>query len=268
MVIPTFVFLPLYIYPINSSWANVTQSIQQYPDLNFQIVVAPNLINVIPDQNYITNLEILNNFTNVQTLGYVPTNWATRNITTVQSQISAYASWANYTKANISVSGIFFDEAPSVLNTDNLSYMTNVSAFAKQSLGAGRNTVMFNPGVTVDRAWYNISDAIIIFEDTWQKFNFTKLNSTVPPDLVSQSITLIYNFTINSTMQTDVVSNLTGAKFGGTFITTQDGYTSLSALWPEFCEAVSINMTDELDDRDNDDGDGDDGDDGDGNGDN
>lgn len=252
MVNPTFVFLPLYLYPINSSWENVTKSIVQYPDLNFQIVVAPNLINVIPDQNYITNLEILNNYTNVQTLGYVPTNWATRDMSLVQSEIDCYAAWANYTIANIRVSGIFFDEAPSAVNSENLSYMGNVSSYAKKALGAGRDRVTFNPGVIVDTAWYNLADDIIVYEDTWAKFNFTKLNSTIPPNLLSKSITLIHNFTGDLSTQKEVVGNLIDANFGGTFITDQPGYTSISTIWYDFCEALSINIED-LEDRDEDD---------------
>lgn len=256
MVNATAIFLPLYLYPFNSSWDGVTKSIAQYPDLNFQIVIAPNLINVLPDINYITHLEILNNYTNVQTLGYVPTNWATRDIALVQQEINCYASWANFTAANIQVSGIFFDEAPSAPNTDNLSYMGNVTSYAKSLLGPGKNKITFNPGVTVNASWYNIADEIIIFEDTWAKFEQAGI-TPMPPELQQKSIYLIHNFTGDSDLQHDLISNLTEQHIAGAFVTTQDGYTSMSTLWPDFVDALD-QAADELSGRDEDDDDGED----------
>ncbi|RDL41762.1 Uncharacterized protein BP5553_01741 [Venustampulla echinocandica] len=271
-----YIFLPLYLYPINSSWEGVIQSAVQYPDVNFQIVVAPNLVNVIPDQNYIENLQALNNLTNVRTLGYVPTNWATRDMATVEQEIDCYAAWANYTEANIRVSGIFFDEAPSAANSDNLSYMGNVTSYARTALGPGTDHMTFNPGVFVDPAWYKIADEIIIFENTWAAFNWSKLNE-LSWDLMNQSVFLVYNFTGSTKDQKDLVRNLTDSNVGGSFITTQDGYTSLSTLWPQFVESMndvtSSDFTgrdddgDDCDDDDDDDDEDDDGDDDDDNGD-
>ena len=249
MVNPTAIFLPLYLYPFNSSWDSVTKSIAQYPDLNFQIVVAPNLANVIPDVNYITHLQILNNYTNVQTLGYVPTNWATRNITTVQAEISCYAAWANFTAANIGVSGIFFDEAPSANTTDNLTYMSNVTAYARALLGHGKDKITYNPGVTVDESWYKIADEIIIYENTWAAFNLSKL-IVIPEELQNKSIYLIHNFTGDTTLQNELISNLTEHNLAGAFVTTQDGYTAMSDLWEPFCEALGMSASSSEDDCD------------------
>jgi hypothetical protein len=153
MVNPMAIFLPLYLYPIDSAWENITNAISEYPDPNFQIVVAPNLANGIPDPNYITGLETLNNFTNVQTLGYVPTHWATQDLATVEAQVATCASWSNIFDDNVHVSGIFFDEAPSTLDGDNLSYMVNATAFPKQAFPKDKIHITTNPGVPVDAEW-------------------------------------------------------------------------------------------------------------------
>jgi hypothetical protein len=260
MVNPTSIFLPLYLYPYNSSWDGISKSIAQYPDINFQIVVAPNLINVVPDVNYVTHLQVLNNYTNVQTLGYVSTSWATRNITAVQEEIKAYASWIDYAAANIQVSGIFFDEAPSANTTEKHSYMSNVTTFAKSLLGPGRNKIVYNPGVMVDSSWFKLADEIVVFEDTWASFNYTRLRN-IPPQLENKSIYLIHNFTGWRDLQDDVVSKLTDHNLAGVYITTREGYSSISTLWNAFCESLSENLSD-FDDGDDGQDDGEDGEDG------
>jgi hypothetical protein len=260
MVNPASAFLPLYLYPYNSSWDGVAKSIARYPDVNFQIVVAPNLINVVPDVNYVTHLQVLNNYTNVQTLGYVSTAWATRNITVVQEEVKAYASWTDYAAANIQVSGIFFDEAPSANTTENLSYMSNVTTFAKGLLGPGRNKIIYNPGVMVDNSWFKLADEIVVYENTWAAFNWTRLNN-IPPQLENKSIYLIHNFTGGRDVQDDLVSSLTDHNLAGVFVTTRDGYTSISTLWNSFCEALSESLSEFNDDSDDDDTDEDDGED-------
>jgi hypothetical protein len=254
MVNPTAVFLPLYLYPYNSSWDSVAKSIALHPDVSFQIVVAPNLVNVVPDINYVAHLRMLNNYTNVQTLGYVSTTWATRNITTVQEEIKSYASWTNYTTADIRVSGIFFDETPSANTTENISYMSGVTTFAKAALAPSRNKVVYNPGVNVDESWFKLADEIIIYENTWAAFNSTQLNM-IPERLQSKSVYLIHNFTGDSDLQDDLVSNLTDHDLAGVFVTTRDGYTSISALWDDFCEALDQSISDDNDDNENEDDD-------------
>jgi hypothetical protein len=123
MVNPAFVFLPLYLYPYNaSSWVAITTAVAAFPTLKFQVVIAPNLSNIYPDLNYQRAISGLNNHTNVQTLGYVPTSWGNRDKATIKANVSYYA-WSNFTAANIAVQGIFFDEAPSFMSNDTLSYM-------------------------------------------------------------------------------------------------------------------------------------------------
>jgi Spherulation-specific family 4 len=239
MVNPAFVFLPLYLYPYNaSSWSAITTAVAANPTLRFQVVVAPNLSNVYPDVNYQNAISGLNKYSNVQTLGYVPTSWANRDKTAVIGDISAYAAWSNFSAANIAVQGIFFDEAPSLPSTTTLSYMKTISTFAKSALGPGRGHITFNPGVVVDPQFYNMADTVIVFENSWAEFN-TSFLSKMSWDLLEKSTVLVHNFTGNDAMQADLINNITDANVGGLLITTSDGYTDMSSLWLQFCEELA-----------------------------
>ncbi|CZR61097.1 uncharacterized protein PAC_10993 [Phialocephala subalpina] len=250
MVLNPFVFLPLYLYPYNvTSWSNITTSIAAHPQLNFHIIIAPNLINVLPDLNYQSALNTLNNFTNVVTLGYVATSWTQRDISSVMGDISSYAAWNNYTSANIAVQGIFFDEATSSPANDSISYMKNVTAFAKTSLGPGRQHISLNPGVVVDPAYFDMADTVNIFENSWSEFNLTTLTA-MPWDILAKSTYVIHNFAGDKYIQADLISNLTDANVGGLLVTTQDSYNEVSALWPQFCDSLAWKIgTGDLDDR-------------------
>lgn len=239
MVNPAFVFLPLYLYPYNaSSWSAITTAVAENPTLRFQVVVAPNLSNIYPDINYQNAISGLNNYSNVQMLGYVPTSWAGRDKTAVMGDVNAYAAWSSFSAANIAVSGIFFDEAPSLLSTDTLSYMNTISTYAKSALGPGRGHITFNPGVVVDQLFYNIADSVIVFENSWSEFNTTFL-SKLSWNLLQKSTVVVHNFTGSDAMQADLINNITDASVGGLLITTSDGYTDTSSLWLQFCEELA-----------------------------
>ncbi|KAH6719284.1 Spherulation-specific family 4 [Leptodontidium sp. MPI-SDFR-AT-0119] len=239
MVNPAFVLLPLYLYPYNgTSWSNITTAITAHSHLNFQIIVAPNLANVFPDKNYEVALDGLNNFTNVITLGYVPINWIHRDLINVLADISCYAAWPSHTNPNIAVQGIFFDETTSSLTEETWAYMSNVTTFAKEALGPGRQHISFNPGVAVDRAFYDLADTINVFENEWAAFNISAL-STTPSDLLARSTYLIHDFPKDEELQAGVISGLANAEVGGMLLTTQQSYNELSDMWMEFCEELA-----------------------------
>lgn len=240
MVKASFVFLPLYLYPYNtSSWSAIEASVSANPNLDFEIVIAPNLSNTFPDKNYEVALESLNNFTNVRTLGYVPTSYAMRDITEVLGEVDCYAAWGtNGSNPRVVVQGIFFDEAPSTFTNDTFNYMSNISNYAKDALGVGRRYITFNPGVPIDSSFYNLADNVIIFENTWAEFSLTHMLQ-VPWDIMAKSTYLIHTFTGGDTVQADVINNLTDSNVQGLYVTTSSGYDQVSGLWPEFCEELA-----------------------------
>ncbi|KAF8867278.1 hypothetical protein BDZ45DRAFT_734544 [Acephala macrosclerotiorum] len=135
--------------------------------------------------------------------------------------ISSYTACNNYTSANIAVQGIFFDEATSSTTNDSISYMKNVTTFAKTSLGPGRQHISLNPGVVVDPAYFDMADTVNIFENSWSEFDITALRRCHGTCWQNQPI------------------NLTDANIGGLLVTTQDSYNEVSALWPQFCDSLA-----------------------------
>ncbi|KAB8302565.1 hypothetical protein EYC80_005950 [Monilinia laxa] len=235
MVLPVFVFLPLYMYPYNStSWSTLTTSIVSNPNLKFHVVVSPNLAFTDPDANYVAGISILKSHANVLTLGYVYTSYGLRDISEIEADINKYVGWNK--PAEIPVDGIFFDESPS--NNSTFSYMSTLSSYAKTSLGAGKDYIFLNPGVPVDASFYTLADSINVFEESYAKFNKTALNS-LDKTLLAKSTYAIHDFKGTVAQQIDLISQLASANLAGILITTQPGYAVWSSLWSSFCSAVS-----------------------------
>ncbi|CZT00065.1 uncharacterized protein RAG0_08215 [Rhynchosporium agropyri] len=239
MVNPAFVLLPLYFYPYNkTSWSGITASITALPQLDFHIIVAPNLANVFPDKNYEVALDGLNNFTNVVKLGYVSTNWTHRDLVDVYADINCYAAWPYNSNPNVAVQGIFFDETVSVLTDETWDYMSNITAFARKALGPSKQHITFNPGVAVDRAFYELADTINVFENEWAAYNVSFLES-IPSDVKAKSTLLIHSVPRDEDLQDEVIEDLSNANVGGILLTTSKSYNELSKMWRALCEALS-----------------------------
>jgi hypothetical protein len=84
-----------------------------------------------PDDNLISGVSKLNSYDNVQVIGYIATSYAKREQAEAESQIAIYSGWSSYTTKNLSLCGIFFDEAPRTNDSTKISYMQSISATAK-----------------------------------------------------------------------------------------------------------------------------------------
>ncbi|KAF8910526.1 Spherulation-specific family 4 [Gymnopilus junonius] len=238
----TYALVPLYIYPTTGAWNTLFTSISANPSLTFQVVVNPNSgpgDTQYPNSDYVAALVQLNSYPNVQTLGYVHTSWAARSIADVEAEVDIYAGWAGYTGADIHVDGIFFDEAVAEYNTSTLNYINSISAHARSQLGAGRQTVVLNPGEVVDTRWYATGDVINVFENSFAAFSLSTLEAAVPSSVRKNSTVAIYSFTGTAAQQTTTVDSLVAAGFAGVYVTTQNGYTVWSTLWAQFTSALA-----------------------------
>jgi Spherulation-specific family 4 len=111
--------------------------LEAHPHLSFTVIVNPNSgpgSSEYPDDQYSTELQKLNAYLNVETVGYVRTGYATRNITTVVSEVSTYAGWASKSSA-LAMHGIFFDEAPHEYSADAVEYMRSINQAVKNATG-------------------------------------------------------------------------------------------------------------------------------------
>jgi len=79
MVLPNFILVPLYLYPSPGAWTFLTDSIAQYPNLLFNVVINPgngpvnNGTTGYPFDDYINGIANLTAFNNARVLGYVDT---------------------------------------------------------------------------------------------------------------------------------------------------------------------------------------------------
>jgi hypothetical protein len=114
-----------------------------HPELHFLVVINPSNgpgNNPLPDDNYSAQILKLNNYTNVETVGYVRTGYATQNITNVAEEVATYAGWDTQNNS-LAMHGIFFDEAPHEYSADAVSYMQIVNQVVKNSTLQGAKTV-------------------------------------------------------------------------------------------------------------------------------
>jgi hypothetical protein len=114
-----------------------------HPELHFLVVINPSNgpgNNPLPDDNYSAQILKLNNYTNVETVGYVRTGYATQNITNVAEEVATYAGWDTQNNS-LAMHGIFFDEAPYEYSADAVSYMQIVNQVVKNSTLQGAKTV-------------------------------------------------------------------------------------------------------------------------------
>lgn len=211
MVSPAAILLPLYIYPSIGAWNFLTQSIAANPSLQFNVIVNPDSgpgNTPLPDSSYIAGITSLKKHTNVKLLGYVHTSYAARPLAEIERNISIYAGWKNYKASDIRVSGIFFDEVSSTSSKTVLSYMSTLSAFTKKTLGTDRGCVAFNPGVQVDKAFYNYADMIVVWEDAFSAAGLTAAIAATPKALRKKSSFIIHDFKGTALSQTSVVGSL------------------------------------------------------------
>lgn len=240
MVSPALAVIPLYIYPTPGAWDPLTTSITANTDVNFQVIInvdsGPGSTQY-PDSTYASAIANLNSFSNVQTICYVHTSWSARAIEDVETDISACAGWASYPDGDIHMNGIFFDEAVAEYNDTTAAYMSSITSFAKNALGAGRDTVVFNPGEQVDTAWYSIADSIVAFENAYSAYSPSVL-SNLPTAVRTQSQFIFYSFTGAASDQTTLIDDLVAGDIGGIYISDQSGYKTFSSLLSQFCSAL------------------------------
>jgi hypothetical protein len=117
-------------------------SVTSHPNQHFIVILNPNSgpgSSSFPADQYISQIQRINSFPNVQTVGYVRTGYATRNISDVLVDVAVYSGWdtnANATLGSgLAVHGIFFDEAPSEYSTATADYMLTINHAVKESIG-------------------------------------------------------------------------------------------------------------------------------------
>ena len=231
----TSIILPLYIYPLSGAWTPVFNAISSTPSVHWQVVVNPNSgpgpANTYPSSDYITALKQLNSYPNVETIGYVRTNYTNRPLSQVTTDVQTYAHWATYTTSNISVNGIFFDEAPYANLAAPIQYMSNASSFAYDTIPTANTKVVFNPGTSATAVQYfNYADTIVEFEDYYTAYKNQTTINTFPSGGRTQSAVLVHTYTGSTATLQSLVHTGIANKLASMYFTDDCCYNDLIIL--------------------------------------
>lgn len=193
----------------------------------YQIVINPNTgpgtTSLPTDANIIAGIAKLNTYPNVHTVGYVETYHGNRDISLVNADTSAYASWANYPGANIAIGGIYYDDVGIVdvttpsnsMNGSIFSYYANATTYARTAFKSPID-IVFNPGTRAPAQLFNYADTVVEFEDSFANYEAQGIIGQIPAGLRGKSAVQIYN-TPEGADVGGVVGNLTASGVGGVF---------------------------------------------------
>uniref|UniRef100_A0A914Z592 Spherulation-specific family 4 n=1 Tax=Panagrolaimus superbus TaxID=310955 RepID=A0A914Z592_9BILA len=213
------ILVPLYIYPEDNAWQPFYNAIKNFSNVKFDVIV--NVENgpgngKYPGRDYIAGVAKLRLFSNVRIIGYVYTSYGKRSAAQVNADVNKYANWKSYTKDNIRIDGIFFDEVPEAANM--ATYLKILT------------------GTNVPKPFYNVTDNIVFFESPWSQYSSNQL--TQVKGLESKSSVIIHTFTGTDAEQQSTVAKWAAAGIASVYITTSADYDSVSSKWIQLCAAV------------------------------
>ncbi|KAK6333961.1 hypothetical protein TWF696_002472 [Orbilia brochopaga] len=166
---------PLYCAPGDNAtnWQSTFETINSSSSVYFTIIVNPENGPGTGDLNgdLQAGIEKLKSFPNVRVLGYVHQSYGARDLSDIESDLDAYASWRE-PKTDITLDGIFFDESPA--DAAHAPYVATVNAYAKDR---GLDIVMQNPGTVPDEAYFEPgqqTDVNVIFEGGFHNYASTE----------------------------------------------------------------------------------------------
>ncbi|EON95716.1 putative cell surface spherulin 4-like protein [Phaeoacremonium minimum UCRPA7] len=243
-----FILVPLYIYPTPTSWEPLFLAAKSCPDLEFLVVVNPGNgpgPEAMPDVNYLDALGKLSMIPNAKVIGYVHCSYGKRATTAIEKDILTYQGWKIKDGiSHIRMEGIFFDEVPS--STVYVQYMANLSRAVRKALEssdgeAGRNsTVIYNPGVVIDPAFYQTADFVVAFENQATQWDSTVVRgamAALPTTLRAKSVAIAHSSpNLHDALQ--LAEKVHREGFVGQFITTQPGYTAWCLKWDAYVQKV------------------------------
>ncbi|KAH8646113.1 spherulin 4-like cell surface protein [Xylariales sp. PMI_506] len=242
------VVVPLYIYPYPSAdsvWSTLFQAFTLRPDVTFIVIVNPNSgpgSTEYPDSYYGPAIQELNSYSNVQTIGYVRTNYTNKPVDETLAEVDTYAGWS-FESTTLAMHGIFFDEAPYDYDAAAVTYMHSIDAYVKNSTGLlGNKWVVHNPGTVADSAYQGPNtDFTFIFEhdyETWVESQEAVV-AALPADRTQYGIMMYAVPEFSSGDMSAFVDSLSNlAQYIFTTSLTVNYYESFSSDWLNFIAQV------------------------------
>jgi Spherulation-specific family 4 len=218
------ILLPLYIYPNwydrdKYIWKQVTVAARKVPIV---AIINPNNgpNNAPPNPDYQQGLKDLHQ-AGVKIVGYVPTNYAKRDIQTVKADIEVYSKYFN-------IDGIFVDETANA--QDKLNYYHQIYQYTKSR--SPRYQVIINPGANIIESYLHepVADVSVNFE------NYQKVwNDYHPPAYMKhyspQHFAALVHTTADAQMMKSTIDLADKYKFGYIYITNDSTDTADRNPW-------------------------------------
>ncbi|KAF9739387.1 hypothetical protein PMIN04_008361 [Paraphaeosphaeria minitans] len=167
--LPINVLVPFYIYPDQNAWDRMFQAAIKHDETNFTVILSIDhgpSASIWPPGTYLSPMKRIHTLPNVQAIGYVDTEYGSRDGEKVRKDIATYAGWNN---TDIPLSGIFFDHTPAEDIDDARTYLKNVSATVRHTEGFLQPAiVVHNPGTVPDANMTNYhADVTVVFEGAY-----------------------------------------------------------------------------------------------------
>lgn len=166
--------VPAYVNPEDTAyWQSLIDAVPKVRDVIVNPGSGPG---TAVSQPYVQLVKTLRD-AGIEVLGYVHTEYGARDPALVNGEVARWREWYG-------VDDIFFDEASA-----DAEGVAAYSAYAA-TVHDGGGTVVLNPGLIPDRAYFEFADAIVTFEDPFGSY----LNSKEPPEwLRSQTRTEVWH---------------------------------------------------------------------------
>jgi len=164
--------IPLYIYPAPNAWDPLFAAIQSHPSVDFIIVINPASgpgPGPSPDANYVREIQRLNEFPNVRTIGYVAVDYGRKLIDSAFSDVDKYSVWGE-TNQLLAMQGIFLDESPQIADDHNTTYLERMRHYIKGQKSLADGLLVMNPGMIPDGPILNSADRTVVFEERYQTY--------------------------------------------------------------------------------------------------
>jgi hypothetical protein len=175
------------------------------------------------------------------TTASIPSSTPTYTSTISTATPSSTASIPSNQNTGITLSGIFFDEAPNSSDETQLSYMREAAEYVQTHSAhfpstANTSTVIFNPGTAPDAQYFNYATHIVDFESTYnawlnseQKSSAAGLIDGVDEGDYSKSA-IIINSVPDNVDYAAVVGAAVERGVGMVYLTSDFDYKSLTSV--------------------------------------
>jgi hypothetical protein len=226
--------VPMFFYPKynDKDWISVANAAQRVKITAIIKIINANGLNV----NYRSALRKLKH-AGVSLIGYISTQNGTKNHQLVKNDIRKFLmDWS----VDFEFDGVYLDE----IDAKNLKYYLDIYHYTKHLFGKRVKVISSFKTITKEniQKFENITDALVIFEDQFNKFNKDIEQHTRHQFKNSEFIAIINSFTSKEDLKTTIAKAKT-ANIREIYITNDtpgDPYDTLSSYFNELVGCIEL----------------------------